>query len=85
MIDAVAKLLKKLLTLLPVFDTSKYIKELETTIKPYGGYINYFVPVGEMYDIFVIWAKCMTAYFVYITIKPLVMKVLTRIIERGIK
>lgn len=85
MIDGIAKVLKKLLTLLPKFDTSVYVKDIQTTLKPYAGYINYFMPVGQMYDIFVVWAKCMTAYFVFITIKPFVMKIINKIIERGLK
>lgn len=85
MINSIGKILKKLLTLLPRFDVSKYINSVEKVLAPYAGYINWFIPVSDMYDVLVLWSKCITAYFVFITIKPLVMRIITKSIERGVK
>lgn len=57
------KFLNTILSVLPLSPFSDFISQLDAL--PYLGYINWFVPVGKMVDIGLLWLTAIGIYYLY--------------------
>lgn len=83
MIEAVKALFQWLYGLLKVFDVSKYIDAIEEPLAEYMGWVNWLIPFGDLLAIYTAWLACIGGYFVFITVRPLVIGLIKKLFNGG--
>lgn len=78
MIQLVAQVLTKIIGLLPEFDCVSYVKGMADSLAPYLGWLNWLVPFYLFKEILLAWCACMAAFFAYINLKPIVMRLISK-------
>lgn len=78
MIELIVGALTKLLSLLPTFDCVSYIEGMHDSLSTYLGWLNWLVPFYLFKDILMAWVSCISAYWVFVNLRPVVMKIISK-------
>lgn len=81
--SAIKKLYEWLYSLLKTFDVSQYIGALQDTIGEYIGWINWIIPFNRIAIIYTTWLACIGAYFIFVHVKPFIVKLIEQILKKG--
>lgn len=81
MLGGFKKLFGWLYGLLKVFDVTTYIDNIKESIQEYIGWLNWIIPFNTIVKIYTTWLACVGAYFVFLTVRPYVKKIITRFIN----
>lgn len=83
MLSGFKKLFGWLYGLLKVFDVTTYIDNIKESIQEYIGWLNWIIPFNTIVKIYTTWLACIGAYFVFLTVRPYVKRIITRFINKS--